>query len=289
MSSLSTKEKQFLEKLFQMDGGYVLNFTNWNIKEFFTDELGVDFYDEAFNVGSGSKAWQMRGFWKKADDATVGKSILKLLDYIDGQIVLDQLKAEDFKPSLVDACRKIAERLLRNAGSSAVGEEDPAKVEAFLQQDFKDVNAAIRDLEADIQKVVKQRISEIEAILTIAPLAAIFLIGSTLEGILLDVAKRDAQQFMAASSAPTVKGKVVEIDGWRLNDLIKVAYELGYVTKNVHDFSHSLREFRNYIHPRAQAEAAFAPDVSTAKICFQVLKAALTEVRAKVGPTGTEL
>lgn len=34
MSSLKTNDKQILEKLFQMEGGYVLNFTDKTIQEY---------------------------------------------------------------------------------------------------------------------------------------------------------------------------------------------------------------------------------------------------------------
>ena len=39
-------------------------------------------------------------------------------------------------------------------------------------------------------------------------------------------------------------------------------------------FSHSLRDFRNYVHPYEQVVSSFTPDEHTAKVCFQALKAA---------------
>ena len=281
MSSLSTKDKLYLEKLFQMSSGYVLDFTNYTMKEFFRDNLDINIYDEAYKYGSGSKANCMRGFWKVADDSLVGKSIVELIAYIESQLLLDALKLDDFKPALMEQCRRIGERLVESSPRSAGDAADTAKAAAFLEEEFTDVNVAIGHLETDIRDVIKQRISEIEATLSTAPLASILLIGSTLEGILLDVAKRHATQFVAAKAAPTYKGKVLQVESWKLNDLINVGCELGFVTRNVKDFSHSLREFRNYIHPRAQASFGFYPDASTARICFQVLKAAITEVNAR--------
>jgi len=63
MSKLKTKEKQILEKLFQMGGGYVLNFTDRTIGEFFRDSLNVDFSAKEYDYGSGSKANRMRGLY----------------------------------------------------------------------------------------------------------------------------------------------------------------------------------------------------------------------------------
>lgn len=284
MSRLTTKDKMYLEKLFQMGGGYVLDFSDRTMGEFFRDNLKINIYDDKYNYASGSKANFMRGFWFEAPDDLVGRSILALVDYIQSKIMLDEFKEEDFKPALIEECRKIAMGLLGGNAANSNPAVSEAQVEAFLKQDFADINSSIQSLEADIQGVIKQRIDEISAILTTAPLAAVLLIGSTLEGVLLDVAKRNPTLFIKATAAPKDKGTVRPLDDWKLNDLINVAHEVGYVSKNVADFSHSLRSFRNYIHPRAQAKARFNPNADTAKICFQVLKAAITELTANTNP-----
>lgn len=79
MANLTTLEKQILEKIFQMNGGYVLNFSDRTMGEFFRDDLGIDIYNQKYNYGSCSKANRMRGLWLKADEKTVGKSISKLI------------------------------------------------------------------------------------------------------------------------------------------------------------------------------------------------------------------
>jgi len=56
MADLTTNEKQLLEKLFQMGGGYVLNFSDRTMEEFFRDDLGIDIYHDVYNYASGSKA-----------------------------------------------------------------------------------------------------------------------------------------------------------------------------------------------------------------------------------------
>jgi hypothetical protein len=45
MSTLNTNEKQLLEKLFQVGGGYVLNFSDRTMWEYFRDDVGIDIYD----------------------------------------------------------------------------------------------------------------------------------------------------------------------------------------------------------------------------------------------------
>src|SRR3989338_6941249 len=111
MANLTTIEKQILEKLFQMNGGYVLNFSDRTMGEFFRDDVDIDIYTQKYNYSSGSKANRLRGLWLKSDDKTVAKTILKLIEYIESQILLDNLKREDFPADKINASKEIAEKL----------------------------------------------------------------------------------------------------------------------------------------------------------------------------------
>ena len=112
MANLTTTEKQILKKLFQMEGGYVLNFSDRTMDEFFRDDVGIDIYTQKYNYGSGSKANRIRGLWIKADNKTVGNSILKLVEYIKSQILIDNLERVDFPVDRIKASQEIAEKLL---------------------------------------------------------------------------------------------------------------------------------------------------------------------------------
>lgn len=48
--------------------------------------------------------------------------------------------------------------------------------------------------------------------------------------------------------------------------------------EDVRKFSHTLRDFRNYIHPFQQMSSGLTPNESTAKICMQVLQVALSQI-----------
>ncbi len=111
MANLAITEKQILEKLLQMESGYVLNFSDRAIEEFFKDELGINIYAKKYNYASDSKANRMRGLWIKADNKTVAKSILKLIEYIESQILIDNFKQKDFPIERINAGKKIAEKL----------------------------------------------------------------------------------------------------------------------------------------------------------------------------------
>jgi len=112
MANLTTIEKQILEKLFQMEGGYVLNFSDRTMGEFFRDDVKIDIYTQKYNYASGSKANRLRGLWLKADNKTVRKTILKLIEYIESQILIDNLKRADFPNDRIKVSKEIAEKLL---------------------------------------------------------------------------------------------------------------------------------------------------------------------------------
>lgn len=46
MADLKTIDKQVLEKLFQIQGGYVLDFSDRTMREFFNDDLSINIYDK---------------------------------------------------------------------------------------------------------------------------------------------------------------------------------------------------------------------------------------------------
>ena len=73
-------------------------------------------------------------------------------------------------------------------------------------------------------------------------------------------------------------GKVKQFHEWSLSGFIDVARELRIIQHDTQKFSHSLRDFRNYIHPFEQMSSGFKPREHTAKICLQVLKAAIYEI-----------
>ena len=260
-----------------MSSGYVLNFSDRTFAEFFRDDVGLDICDKKYNYASGSKANRMRGFWQVADDRLVSKSILRLLAYIDTQIVIGQLKRQEFSEELIQRAKGVAARLSGpTQSSSAVMTEDE-----FITREFANVSIDKLGLDSGISGILKQRVNEIKRGLSAkTPLAVIFLCGSTLEGVLLGVACTKPHEFNGSTLSPRDKatGKVKHFSNWTLNEFINVARDLGLVGEDVKKFSHALRDFRNYIHPYEQMSSNFNPDEHTAKICWQVLKAAISQL-----------
>ncbi|MBI5375815.1 MAG: hypothetical protein HZA77_10290 [Candidatus Schekmanbacteria bacterium] len=159
--------------------------------------------------------------------------------------------------------------------SSSETEEDE-----FLKREFSEISLEKIGLDGVITETLKYRFEEMKKCLSVtAPLSVIFLAGSTLEGILLGIALKHPKEFNQSKMSPKDKeGKVKQFPDWSLNNFIDVAYDVGLLLEDVRKFSHSLRYFRNYIHPYEQVSSGFNPDKHTAAICWQVLKAAIYQL-----------
>ena len=270
MANLKPIEKKFFEDIFDMETGYVLDFTNITFAEFFRDTVGIDIYDDKYAFNGNSKAKRLRAFWEIESDEIVGKVLKELVEiwkYNQGKMGKDI--DDDYKRAL-----RIIYRLLgKEYDDAAVKEED------FLKKDFE-VKLSQLNLSAELSDVIRQRINEIQICLNNkAPLAVIFLCGSVLEGLLLDLATKHPQKFNTSKSAPKNKeGKTKPFREWTLGNFIDVAYEIGFLGLDVRNFSHSLRDFRNYIHPYQQVSSKFKPDMHTAQISWKVLQAAIEDL-----------
>lgn len=155
--------------------------------------------------------------------------------------------------------------------------------EEFLSKQFGD-DIKLQELGFDsvITSYLQRRVDEAQYCpKNKVPLGTIFLLGSTLEGILLAAAINKQAKYMSSKTAPKDRAGVAKkIYDWRLAELIDVAYEVGDLKLDVKKFSHTLRDFRNYIHPFHQMSQSFVPDQHTVAICWQVFKAAFYQLKA---------
>jgi hypothetical protein len=112
-----------------------------------------------------------------------------------------------------------------------------------------------------------------------AHLAAVVMMGSILEGVLLHKAENNMKAANQARAAPKEKtGAVKPIHEWNLASLIDVAHEAGWLQGDVKRFSHALRESRNVVHPYVQRLSQDRPDGDTCRICWQVVRAAVADI-----------
>jgi hypothetical protein len=112
-----------------------------------------------------------------------------------------------------------------------------------------------------------------------ANLAAVLMMGSILEGVLLHVIESNIATANAAKEAPKDKtGKPRAIHEWTLNNFIEVAHELRWLGADITKFSHALRDSRNFVHPHKQRQENSTPDFHTAVISWHVVRAAVNDL-----------
>ena len=271
MATLNFTDKKLLEELLGMGGGSVLDFSDSTYAAFFGDQ-GVGIYSEIYSINGHSKAVRMRAFWEVATDVQVGNVLDSLFDYIVSTNPTGARPVEDRH-------RAIAVRLSgKPAPVSIASTEDD-----FLASEFGNLTVPDLSLDAAIADTIVQRLREISVCLRAnASLACILLAGSTLEALLLNAATSSPADFNRSKAAPKVaSGKARLFPDWSLNDLINVAHEVGRLKLDVKQFSHSLRNFRNYIHPDEQAHSRFNPGSHTAQISLQVLRAAFADLSGR--------
>lgn len=269
MSSLKPIEKRAYEDLFGMASGYVLDFSNQTFGQFFKDTVQVDIYHSKYAICGESKARRLRAFWEVEPDPVVGRLLAELLEVWEYENRADAAGNATYKK-----CKGIAERL---AGKRV---DEVPSVESFLDSKIERPNLAKLSLDPTVTAILEGRLQEIERGLNAkTALSVIMMSGSLLEGALLGAALQRPGDFNRAGPSPKDKnGKVKPFHEWSLAQFIDVACDLKILQLDVKKFSHVLRDFRNYIHPYEQMASGFTPDMHTAEICFQVLKAALADL-----------
>ncbi|MEU7761636.1 hypothetical protein [Micromonospora aurantiaca (nom. illeg.)] len=133
------------------------------------------------------------------------------------------------------------------------------------------LHVAMADIvrDADLAIVLESRLNEARICdRNGAYASAIIMLGSLLEGVLLDAIKAR----MPNSDKP--------LDRWTLHDLIETAHKEKWIQADVRGFAGKLREYRNLVHPNAQVKLGHAPDRDTVSMCWPVINAALNDLAA---------
>ena len=127
MAKINFIEKQKLERILNMDQGYVLDFSNRTFQEFIKDCLDIDIYKNYPNL---SKAKILRAILENEKDIYVGKLINQLLKYKKEFHTIADNEKEDFI-----FCIDLSNRLLGKVGVS----EKKVTVETNKSIDFDEI------------------------------------------------------------------------------------------------------------------------------------------------------
>jgi hypothetical protein len=124
---------------------------------------------------------------------------------------------------------------------------------ATLQYDVNDIVA-----DKDIAALVQQRIDEVNICREHgAGLAAVILLGSLLEGLLLDAAEN--RTIPETTWAAVQLHRPDSARKWSLAGLIKIAHHLGWIDFDVNKFGDAIKEFRDMVHVNRQRSVMATP------------------------------
>jgi len=179
-------------------------------------------------------------------------------------------------------------RVDKNQAATHTAKLELNEEDQFLKREFSNLSIDALGLEGGLVDVLNERVKEIERCYQSgAYLAVLILAGSTLEGLLLGIAGKHPRHFNQAQASPKDSdGRPMKFHQWNLNALIDVAAELKIIEHDTKKFSHTLRDFRNYIHPFEQMSVGFSPREGTAKISLQVLKSAIYDIAQGIAILG---
>lgn len=108
-TTIRTMDMAVLDKVFDMEGGYVLNFSNRTFANFFWEELRVNIDDPRWAAEGSSKAKRLRYYLRCADSRTALATLNALWEYRETSRVTHEYPELD--AGLRTAFRRIIERL----------------------------------------------------------------------------------------------------------------------------------------------------------------------------------
>jgi hypothetical protein len=78
---LPSKQREIFDRIFRSDGGYVLDFTDRTMAEWFQEVCGLDIFQERFQIEGQSKGKTLRGFVAVAEPRLVAQVLRALWVY----------------------------------------------------------------------------------------------------------------------------------------------------------------------------------------------------------------
>lgn len=152
--------------------------------------------------------------------------------------------------------------LARNLGILKVKSESITDTPATETKSFEFIkDPGLRNIiERDYQEIQRNVISTNWK-------SAIILSGGAIETLLLDMLQKDNSTALASSKAPDDP----DLHKWSLNDLIEVSLDTQLVSTHVASLSHTVRAYRNLVHPGVELRKGLKIEPEEAKIALQVL------------------
>src|SRR3954463_5892157 len=83
MAKIRPIDMRFFDEVFEMQGGYVLDFSDRTFAEFFDSELSININAQTYYQGGSSKAKRLRTFLQIESEPVVGRTLCALWEYRD--------------------------------------------------------------------------------------------------------------------------------------------------------------------------------------------------------------
>lgn len=132
MSSLRSIDMRLLDDLFEMSGGYVLDFSDRTFRDFFADELNIDIDDSTYAREGTSKAKRLRCFLRSVDSSTVVRTLKALWEHREALRV--RHAREEWVPNGQGLLLQLIDRLEGRSSQAQVGGTSP--IPAFDREKF---------------------------------------------------------------------------------------------------------------------------------------------------------
>ncbi len=113
-------------------------------------------------------------------------------------------------------------------------------------------------------------------------LAAIIIMGTILEGVLLSIVHNNPKEANVSPRAPRDQhGRIKHFADWSLADLAEVARDRGWIALDENKYVYLLKEYRRLIHPWEQRARNEVPDEETCRECCREFNALLADIQKR--------
>ena len=244
--TLFNKEERLREELMEDWGRFKTIFLRLNVPTI-TVTPSIGYNEHIFEEALSGRLF---------DNPLKGASLINAISSATQAIgIVDSLNEEEFKV-ILKGPQKITSPLA------------PFTAEDFLFIKDEKLKEIIR---RDYSEIVKNFATECYK-------SVIILCGGIIEALLLYKLRENEQVAKKSNKAP----KEDDIEKWDLNHLIEVATDIKIIKEPaINKLSHSVRDYRNLIHPGKELKSGLKVKPEEAKIAFEVLNILIREFKMK--------
>jgi hypothetical protein len=136
------------------------------------------------------------------------------------------------------------------------------------------------DVSNELLTLLNDRWREVEACFSLgAYLATTIMLGSILEAALFAALRKHYTIIIERNcGAKDERGNLKTAGQWTLADMIDIAHKMKFAKNQLKMFSHSVREYRNLVHPEAQLRSQTFPASEDCRIAAIVLCAVVRDL-----------